>query len=79
MKRSEMITKKDFLIRGYWYRGMLQGQENLYFYEVVIKKTGKVFGDKFTSKREAERWLGVRIRLANKIKSGEIQYERSGK
>lgn len=72
MKRSEMITKKDFKIVGYWYNGRLQGQENLYYYQIVIKKNGQVFGDGFRSKRKAEQWLGVRIRLANQIKAGKI-------
>ena len=74
MKRSEMITKKDFIIRGYWKRGMLRGQENDFRYEIIIgkgAKKGQTFADGFTSKRKAEQWLGVRIRIANDMRRGK--------
>ena len=77
MKRSEMITKKDFDIVCYRHGGRLQGQENLFLYKIVIKKTGTIFCDGFTSKRSAEQWLSPRIKAANLMKAGKIQY--SGK
>lgn len=73
MKRSEMITKKDFIIKWEWNRGMLQGQENDGYYIIVSKKKGVRLPHKFSSKRSASAWLGKTIKIANKIKSGEIQ------
>ena len=75
MKRSDAVTKKDFNIIGYWHRGRLQGQENLYLYRITIKRTGKQIAEGFTSKRKAEQWLGVRIQLANQIKAGKISMD----
>lgn len=79
MKRSEMITKKDFVIAWEWQRGMLQGQENYGYYVITSKCKGIRLADGFSSKRSAEAWLGKQIKLANKIKSGEIWKDENGK
>lgn len=76
MKRSEMITKKDFDFVHYRHGGRLQGQENLWLYMIVIRKNGKIFADGFSSKRSAEQWLGPRIKAANMIRAGKIQIDK---
>lgn len=78
MKRSEMITKKDFVIKCEFTGSQLRGQENQVHYVIYKKGTGLRIGWKhrFYTKRSAEAWLGRQIKLANEIKAGKIVVER---
>lgn len=76
MKRSEMISKKDFDIRLERTGSMLRGQENQCCYRIYAKGSGLMVGRNFYTKRSAEAWLGKTIKLANEIKAGKVVLER---
>ena len=71
MKRSEMITSKDFILRGEWDRPNYGDLTPRYYYTIHAKKTGVQIGGRYRSKRDAYAYLGKVIKVANKLKSGE--------
>ena len=71
MKRSEMITRKDFILRGEWDRPNYGDLTPRYYYTIHTVKTGDQIGGRYSSKRAAYAHLGKVIKVANKLKSGE--------
>lgn len=71
MRRSEMITRKDFILCGEWDRPNYGDLTPRYYYTIHTKKTGDQIGGRYSSKRAAYAYLGKCIKVANKLKSGE--------
>ena len=70
------ITKNDFLIVWEWHRQRIQGLENYGYYKIVSVNGKYECPYHFSSKAKASAWLGKNIKIANKIKSGEIKIEK---
>lgn len=71
MKREEMITKKDFILRGEWDRPRYGDLTPRYYYYWVSKKTGYRLKGTWTNKKAASAHLGKVIKIMNGIKSGK--------
>lgn len=64
-----MITKDDFIIKGRFTGNQIRGREHQFLYSIYTKDGKLLTDERFTSKKEAQKFLSAVIRRYNELKN----------